>query len=96
MSEMPTEVWITGFDGPDLATVYLTEDAAKAAVLAKFADHWTAEGVTATDWVTYERDKYRRHQSLRGNDPARRHPEPFSNTGWFVQPIPVAAEVPNA
>jgi hypothetical protein len=90
------EVWVHGFDGVDLSCIHLTEAAAKAAVLAKFADHWTAEGVTKTDWVTYEYANKVRRQSLRRNDPARRRPEPFSNTGWFVQPVPVDEGAPDA
>lgn len=89
------KVWVCGFDGVDLTCAYLTEEAAKAAVLAKFADHWTAEGVTKTDWVTYDRDKVRGRQTLRRNDPAHRHPEPFSNAGC-VQWVPIAAAVSNA
>lgn len=89
------EVWLIGFDGPDLTCAYPTEEAAKAAVLAQFADHWTAKGVTKTDWVMYDRDKERRRQTLRRNDPAHRQPEPFSNAGWFVVPVPVAVRATN-
>jgi hypothetical protein len=92
------EVWVHGFDGVDLSCIHLTEEAAKAAVLTKFADHWTAEGVTKTDWVTYEYANKVRRQSLRGNNPSHRHPEPepCSNTGWFVQPVPVGEAATDA
>lgn len=82
------EVWLIGFDGPDLTAAYPSEEEVKAAALERFADHWTAKGVTETAWKTYRHDERRRRQHLCGN---RHSSQPDSNTGWWVQPVPVAA-----
>lgn len=96
MTEPLAEVWITGFDGADLTAVYATEGGAKAAVLARFASHWTAEGVTQTAWTTYKTtyEQHRGRQYLCVD--AHRAQGPTSNTGWFVQPIPIVAKVRDA
>lgn len=90
---MPRKVWLTGFDGPDITVAYPTEDAAKAAVMAKFDGHWTAKGVTETAWKTFKYDEARRRQHLCGNAHSS---EPDSNTGWFVQPVPIVPGVVDA
>lgn len=87
------EVWLIGEDGVDIDIAYPSEAAAKAAVMAKFANHWTAKGITETKWVTYPYDSARGRQHLCGNAHSS---EPTSNTGWFVQRVPVASEVADA
>lgn len=93
MPEPLTEVWLTGFDGTDITVAYPTEAAAKAAVEAKFAGHWTSKGATETAWRTFKYETGRRRQHLCGNQHSR---EPDSNTGWWVQPVPIATEATDA
>ena len=87
------EVWLIGFDGADITVAYPSEAAAKAAVEARFAAHWTSKGVTETAWKTFKYETGRRRRHLCSNQHSR---EPDSNTGWWVRPVPIETEVTDA
>lgn len=97
MTEPIAEVWLIGFRGIDFTAAYPTQEAAKAAVMMKFAEHWTSADVVKTEWKTHSYGQYPSRQHLHGY----RHfiSKIASNTGWtgwFVQPVPIASEILDA